>query len=627
MVTPDLPDQVPPGVFEALHQIGVAIGGVLEPLGLARLVADHARALLAADSVGLWISDEHSDGLKALHLENWAHAVPRAQATTDPSAVVAVPLLVDGRAIGVLGVGFPEPHQTTPAALRILTLLAAEVAPALETARLYEAMRTELAERRRVEESLRFQGQLLDAVEHALIALNLDGTIRYWNRAAEAMYGWRSDEVLGRGVRELLVPDGQSTKGDEIRALLGAGESWTGEFPLRRRDGTVFPAFVSDSPVRDVDGRLIGLIGASIDLSERVESGRRLQESEQRFRSLFEHHPDAVFAFDPTGRVILANDGCARLSGYSLEEILAESRAYAPPEEFERGMAFFQAALRGAPQEFESIVLRKDGERLEVWTTQIPIVVDGQVVGVFGIARDITERRKTNEALRASEQRFRAVWEHAADALVLSGLDGVIQLVNPACSALYGRSADELIGQDFALISPKTQHHRELFAAADPPPLFRNVVRRADGGESTVECRAEFVSQGGARVGLITVIRDITERVQAEQERESLLQALVTAQENAQQLLARVLKPEGQPTRSERRLDLEARLASLTPRELDVLRQIAAGKTNPEIGRVLGLSSKAARNRVAHVLAKLGVPDRTQAAVLAVELGLAAPSA
>jgi PAS domain S-box-containing protein len=506
MATADSADQVPSGVFEALHQIGVAIGGVLEPLGLARLVAEHARALLSADAVGLWVNDEQSNSLKPLHLEHWVHPVPLAQTHADPAGVVAVPLRVDGHAIGVLGVGFPEPQQATPAAIRTLTLLAAEVGPALEAARLYEAMRTELADRRRAEASLRFQAQLLDAVEHALIAINLDGTIRYWNRAAEALYGWRSDEVLGRKVRELLVPDGLSAQGDEIRAQLAAGQSWTGEFPVRRRDGTVFQALVSDSPVRDADGRLIGMIGASIDLSERVESSRRLEESEQRFRSLFEHHPDAVFAFDPNGRVILANAGCERLSGYSPAEILAEQRAYAPPEELERGLAFFKAALRGEPQQFESVLVRKDGERLEVWTMQIPIVIDGKVVGVFGIARDITER------------------------------------------------------------------------------------------------------------------------VRAEQERESLLQALGTAQANVQELITRVLRPEIHLARSERRADLEARLASLTPRELDVLQQIAAGKTNPEIGQALGLSPKAARNRVAHVLAKLGVPDRTQAAVLAVELGLA-PSA
>src|SRR5207244_12645376 len=123
--------------------------------------------------------------LKALYLENWVHPAPVAQPHADPRGVVAVPLLVDGHSIGILGVGFPEPQQATPAAVRTLTLLAAEVCPALEAARLYERMRAVLAERRRAEDSLRFQAQLLDAVEHALIALNFDGTIRYWNRAAE----------------------------------------------------------------------------------------------------------------------------------------------------------------------------------------------------------------------------------------------------------------------------------------------------------------------------------------------------------------------------------------------------------------------------------------------------------
>ena len=145
--------------------------------------------------------------------------------------MVAVPLLVGGRAIGVLAVGFPEQSQATPAAVETLSLLAAQVAPALEASRLLEAARAELEERRRNEEALRFQGQLLEAVEHALIALDLDGSIRYWNRAAETIYGWRSDEALGRNAQELLLPEGLSAPGDGIAARVAAGESWSGVLP------------------------------------------------------------------------------------------------------------------------------------------------------------------------------------------------------------------------------------------------------------------------------------------------------------------------------------------------------------------------------------------------------------
>jgi PAS domain S-box-containing protein len=653
--------QVPAGIFEALHGIGVAIGGVLEPVGLARLVAEHAHELLVTDAAGLWLLDKQSDSLRALYLDGarplpdarpgegivgraftqreavvvldyakWEHALRSAHQYGDPPTMVAVPLLVGGRAIGVLAVSFPEPSQATPAAVETLTLLAAQVAPAFEAARLYEAARAELAARHRNEEELRFQGHLLEAVEHALIALDLDGRISYWNRAAEKIYGWRSDEALGCNAQELLLPPGSPAGGDGIVARVAAGVSWSGEFSLLRRDGSVFPALVSDSPVRDAEGRVIGLIGASIDVSERVEATRRLEESEQRFRSMFEFHPDAIFALDPSGRVTIANPGCSRLSGYTLEEILAEPRVYDLPEEHEKGLAFLEAALRGEPQRFESVIAHKDGRRLDVWTIQIPIIVDGQVTGVFGIARDITETRKASQALRASEQRFRAVWEHAADALVLSDSDGIIQIVNPACCALYGLGTDELIGHDFALILAETHgaevslRHHELFAAPQPPPTFRSLVHRSGGEACTVECRAEFVTEGGERVGLITIIRDITARVRAEQERETLLEGLATAQQRVQELLSRVLRPEAHQARSDRRADLEARVASLTPRELDVLRQLAVGETNQEIGNALGLSPKAARNRVADVLAKLGVADRTRAAVLAAELGLTA---
>lgn len=216
--------------------------------------------------------------------------------------------------------------------------------------------------------------------------------------------------------------------------------------------------------------------------------------------------------------------------------------------------------------------------------------------------------------------------------MVLSNRDGSIELVNPACCALYGLSADELLGQRFALVLPETDgadsedQHRELFNAREAPPPHWSVVRRPDGEERIVESRAEFINRDGERVGLITIIRDVTERVRAERERQTLLLELADAHQHTQELLRRVLEPAAHLARAERRTELEARLASLTPREVDVLRELAAGKTNPEIGQALGLTPKAARNRVAHVLGKLGVADRTRAAVAAVELGLAPPA-
>ncbi|HEX5166538.1 MAG TPA: PAS domain S-box protein, partial [Thermomicrobiales bacterium] len=118
------------------------------------------------------------------------------------------------------------------------------------------------------EEAIRFQAQLLDTAGQSIIAADIDGKITYWNRAAEALYGWRSDEVRGRNVFE-ITPVDQDYDWTGLMEKLQDGEIWTGEFSARRKDGSIFPAFVTSSPVCDDDGTLIGIIGVSTDISER----------------------------------------------------------------------------------------------------------------------------------------------------------------------------------------------------------------------------------------------------------------------------------------------------------------------------------------------------------------------
>ena len=126
-------------------------------------------------------------------------------------------------------------------------------------------------------ERLRFQAQLLDAVGQAVVATDVDGRITYWNRAAEQLYGWRRDEVLGRPVADVTPAVSSQEEAAEIMRRLGAGERWSGEFRLRRRDGTEFPALVTDTPVIGPGGRLEGVIGITADLTEEKAQAERLQ--------------------------------------------------------------------------------------------------------------------------------------------------------------------------------------------------------------------------------------------------------------------------------------------------------------------------------------------------------------
>ena len=141
---------------------------------------------------------------------------------------------------------------------------------------------------RAVQDTLSFQARLLEAVEQAVVATDPSGRIIYWNRGAERLYGWRAEEVLGGNVGEVIVAPELLARGREIMERLRQGESWSGEFPVCRRDGTAIPVLVTDSPVRDEDGRLVGIIGVAADLSERKRAERdRLERArlEARLRA------------------------------------------------------------------------------------------------------------------------------------------------------------------------------------------------------------------------------------------------------------------------------------------------------------------------------------------------------
>lgn len=124
------------------------------------------------------------------------------------------------------------------------------------------AMR-DVTHERRAEDDLRLHKRLLEAVGEALVATRTDGTIIYWNEAAARLYGWRAEEVMGRNVVDVTPTEASRADGEAIMRSLRRGESWSGVFPVRRRDGTSFPARVTNAPVLDDAGRLVAIIGVS----------------------------------------------------------------------------------------------------------------------------------------------------------------------------------------------------------------------------------------------------------------------------------------------------------------------------------------------------------------------------
>jgi PAS domain S-box-containing protein len=137
---------------------------------------------------------------------------------------------------------------------------------------------TDIDERRRAVEQIQFQANLLNAVKQAVVVTDLAGTITYWNRFAEQLYGWPAGEALGRSINDLLPAVAASADAATVRQLLEGGESWVGELLIPRRTGDPVLVQLTNSPVTDSLGNLIGIIGVSSDITR-----RRRQEEQLHF--------------------------------------------------------------------------------------------------------------------------------------------------------------------------------------------------------------------------------------------------------------------------------------------------------------------------------------------------------
>jgi len=146
----------------------------------------------------------------------------------------------------------------------------------------------DITEQKRADKEIRFQASLLNAVQQAVVATDLQGKVIYWNSFAEGLYGWTAAEAMGSSIIALTPAIDSKEKAREIFFLLKSGQSWSGELLLQKRDGSTFPAMITDSPIIDEKGDLIGVVGISVDIThlKRIEAERhKLLEREQQARA------------------------------------------------------------------------------------------------------------------------------------------------------------------------------------------------------------------------------------------------------------------------------------------------------------------------------------------------------
>ena len=145
-----------------------------------------------------------------------------------------------------------------------------------------------ITDRRKDEDRIRMQARMLDAVGDAVIAADTKNKVIYWNNAAARTYGWTAEEAIGKDLVEVATPEISQAEAREIVKKLKNGETWTGEYMVRHRDGHEFPIYASDAPVLDDDGTLIAIIGASHDITARKQAEEELKRRHADLNEAYE---------------------------------------------------------------------------------------------------------------------------------------------------------------------------------------------------------------------------------------------------------------------------------------------------------------------------------------------------
>ncbi|HKW67619.1 MAG TPA: PAS domain S-box protein [Terriglobales bacterium] len=321
---------------------------------------------------------------------------------------------------------------------------------------------------------------IVESSDDAILSKNLDGIIHSWNKGAQRIYGYSAAEMIGRHV-SFLVPPGYPDDTPEIMRRLRLGERIE-HYETRRqaKNGTVLNVSLTISPVRDEKGTIIGASAIARDITERKrseqelrQSRQALQESELRFRSLVQNSSDIITILGADGSIRYESPSIERILGYSPEELL-DRNAFdlVHPDERARVMAIFQEhlPLRGSIAPIELRFRHKDGSWRTLEATGNNLLHEPGVAGIVVNSRDITERKRTEDVLHATEKlattgRLAAAIAHEIN----NPLEGVTNLLyllenHPSLDASarrYARMAQEEVARVARIARQTLAFYRE----------------------------------------------------------------------------------------------------------------------------------------------------------------------
>jgi PAS domain S-box-containing protein len=373
------------------------------------------------------------------------------------------------------------------------------------------------------EARLALLASIVDSSDDAIVSKNLDGVVTSWNRAAEKIYGYKAEEIIGKTFSVLIHqdhPEEMSTILERIRK----GQRIEHYETIRiTKSGSLISVSLTESPIHDVNGIIIGASSIARDITERRRAEEQARATSQYARSLIEASLDPLVTISPEGKITDVNEATIKVTGVSRERLIATDFSDYFTEPDKAGAGYREAFSKGSVTDYPLTIRHKDGRLTDVlYNATVYKDAQGKPLGIFAAARDVTAQKQAS-------QYARSLIEASLDPLVTISPQGKITDVNEGSIKVTGVPRERLIGTDFSDYFTEPEKAREGYQQVFAQGFVTDyplTIRHRDGRLTDVLYNASVYKDAGGKVlGVFAAARDVTAQKQASQYARSLIEA------------------------------------------------------------------------------------------------------
>ncbi|GEM_PF-749553 len=391
-----------------------------------------------------------------------------------------------------------------------------------ELARANQQLRQEIIERQRVEEEIRFQASVLSQVNDAVVAIDTDHRITYWNAGAERLYGYPSAEVFGRRLQEVYQYRWHKPE-DEAAALasLAVQGFWRGEVLHVKNSGEELYVEASVSALKDESGASVGLLGVMRDISDRKRAEAALRQSQEQLQRIFEESPIGMaLSALPDYQLFKVNQAFCELLGYTPAELAALNFLdITHPEDLPEEIPYIEEVLQGETNSYqlEKRLIKKNKDVRWVQLTLLAMRdFQGDILYFLAMVEDVSDRHLEQTLVRSIYNLLPEIAAPKSKFIFCKNLAGRYVMLNTALAQIVGVSVREFIGKtDAELFPPESadmflENDRHILSTREPE-TFVEVIKVGDSQRWFITQKDVCRDRHGNVTGIIGMAQEISD--------------------------------------------------------------------------------------------------------------------